>query len=139
MKHKQPKTYKKTKKFAIGKQVRAEIMGEIYVSKTLETAREEGYLDLQQLVTEFAWGTVWVRDGLNRKQRSICTVSMLIALNRPQELINHFRGALSNGITPDELLELVVHASVYCGFPAALDARRQLAEVLDDVASKSIP
>ncbi|CAJ91685.1 carboxymuconolactone decarboxylase family protein [Cupriavidus necator] len=84
---------------------------------------------LQQLVTEFAWGTVWTRDGLDRKQRSL--VSMLIALNRPQELAGHLRGALANGVTPQELRELMVHSAIYCGFPAALDASRKLTEVLD--------
>lgn len=84
---------------------------------------------LQQLVTEFAWGTVWTRDGLDRKQRSL--VSMLIALNRPQELAGHLRGALADGVTPQELRELMVHSAIYCGFPAALDASRKLTEVLD--------
>jgi 4-carboxymuconolactone decarboxylase len=105
-------------------------MGEEHVSRSLDTAQREGDTSLQQLVTEFAWGTVWTRPGLDRKQRSLATVSMLIALNRPHELIGHLRGALANGVSPEELRELTVHAAVYCGFPAALDAGRKLSEVL---------
>ncbi len=122
--------YDATEAFAAGRQVRSEVMGAAYVDRALDAARSEGDTGLQQLVTEYAWGTVWTRPGLDRKQRSLATVSMLIALNRPQELTGHLRGALANGVTPEELQELMVHASVYCGFPAALDARRKLAEVL---------
>lgn len=124
-------TYAPTPAFEAGRQVRAEIMGEQYVQRAFDAAQQQGDAGLQQLVTEFAWGTVWTRDGLDRKQRSLATVSMLIALNRPQELSGHLRGALANGVTPQELRELVVHGAVYCGFPAALDAGRKLAEVLE--------
>lgn len=126
------KGYTLSEAFLGGCAVREAVMGECYVAQSLAAAIEEGNADLQQLVTEYAWGTVWARPGLDRKQRSLATVSMLIALNRPQELIGHLRGALENGVSPAELHELMVHASVYCGFPAALDARRKLAEVLEE-------
>ncbi|MHA7679168.1 carboxymuconolactone decarboxylase family protein [Cupriavidus sp. PET2-C1] len=126
-----PAAYTQTPAFEAGRQVRSEVMGEQYVQRAFDAAQQQGDVGLQQLVTEFAWGTVWTRDGLDRKQRSLATVSMLIALNRPQELAGHLRGALANGVTPQELRELVVHSAVYCGFPAALDAGRKLAEVLE--------
>ncbi|GAB7547013.1 carboxymuconolactone decarboxylase family protein [Cupriavidus sp. 8B] len=109
-----PAAYAQTPAFEAGRQVRSEVMGEQYVQRAFDAAQQQGDVGLQQLVTEFAWGTVWTREGLDRKQRSLATVSMLIALNRPQEL-----------------RELVVHSAVYCGFPAALDAGRKLAEVLE--------
>ncbi len=125
------RTYTATPAFEAGLQVRTEVLGAPHVQRALDAAQQQGDTSLQQLVTEYAWGTVWTRGGLDRKQRSLATVSMLIALNRPQELAGHLRGALANGVTPQELRELMVHSSVYCGFPAALDASRKLAEVLE--------
>lgn len=116
--------------FNAGLAVRNETLGNEHVQRSLNAAQAQGNGALQQLVTEFAWGTVWTRPGLERKQRSLATVSMLIALNRPHELAVHMRGALSNGVTPDELKELMLHSAVYCGFPASLDASRILTEVL---------
>lgn len=123
-------SYAATPAFEAGLRVRTEVLGAAHVQRALDAAQQQGDTSLQQLVTEFAWGTVWNRGGLDRKQRSLATVSMLIALNRPQELAGHLRGALANGVTPEELRELMVHSAVYCGFPAALDAGRKLAEVL---------
>ncbi|QYY32127.1 MULTISPECIES: carboxymuconolactone decarboxylase family protein [Cupriavidus] len=117
--------------FEAGVNARTEVLGPAHVQRALDAAAQQGDTSLQQLVTEFAWGTVWTREGLDRKQRSLATVSMLIALNRPQELAGHLRGALANGVTPQELRELMVHSAVYCGFPAALDASRKLTEVLE--------
>lgn len=123
--------YSDTRAFDAGLNVRTEVLGPAHVQRALDAAAQQGDTSLQQLVTEFAWGTVWTREGLDRKQRSLATVSMLIALNRPQELAGHLRGALANGVTPQELRELMVHSAVYCGFPAALDASRKLTEVLE--------
>ncbi|CAG2149158.1 hypothetical protein LMG31506_03960 [Cupriavidus yeoncheonensis] len=123
--------YSDTPAFEAGLNVRTEVLGPAHVQRALDAAAQQGDTSLQQLVTEFAWGTVWTRAGLDRKQRSLATVSMLIALNRPQELAGHLRGALANGVTPKELRELMVHSAVYCGFPAALDASRKLTEVLE--------
>ncbi|KWR87490.1 carboxymuconolactone decarboxylase family protein [Cupriavidus sp. IDO] len=127
----QKPAYASTAAFEAGLNVRTEVLGDAHVQRALDAAAQQGDTSLQQLVTEFAWGTVWTREGLDRKQRSLATVSMLIALNRPQELAGHLRGALANGVTPQELRELMVHSAVYCGFPAALDASRKLSEVLD--------
>ena len=84
-----------------------------------------------ELVTRHAWGNTWQRDGIDLRTRSIVTVSMLVALGRMHELKIHVRGALNNGVTPAELQEIFLHASVYCGFPAAVDAFRNAAEVID--------
>jgi 4-carboxymuconolactone decarboxylase len=86
---------------------------------------------LQDLVTRHAWGNTWQRPGIDLRTRSIVTVSMLVALGRMHELKIHVRGALNNGVTKEELQEIFLHASVYCGFPAAVDAFRSAAEVID--------
>jgi alkylhydroperoxidase/carboxymuconolactone decarboxylase family protein YurZ len=85
---------------------------------------------LQDLITRYAWGEVWSRSGLPRATRSLVTVAMLVALNRPEELRLHLRGALRNGATPEQLREVLLHAAVYCGVPAAVGAFRIAAEVL---------
>ena len=131
---KTPAGYEATPRFSAGLGVRTEVLGNAHVEASLNKAQARGNGPLQQMVTEFAWGTVWTRPGLERKQRSLATVSMLIALNRPQELAGHMRGALNNGVTREELQELVLHSAVYCGFPAALDASRILADVLETYA-----
>jgi 4-carboxymuconolactone decarboxylase len=86
---------------------------------------------LQELVTCHAWGNTWQRQNIDLRTRSIVTVSMLVALGRMHELKIHVRGALNNGVTQEELQEIFLHASVYCGFPAAVDAFRTAAEVID--------
>ncbi len=85
----QPSAYTPTPAFEAGLDVRTAVLGPEHVRRALDAAAQQGDTSLQQLVTEFAWGTVWTRDGLDRKQRSLATVSMLIALNRPQELAGH--------------------------------------------------
>ena len=112
-----------------GMQVRRAVLGDEYVDRALANA-DELSRPMQQLVSEFAWGTVWTRPGLPRRDRSLVTVAMLIALNRPHELRVHLQGALNNGCTPEELVEVILHSSVYCGFPAAIDALRTAREVL---------
>lgn len=84
---------------------------------------------------DFVWGTIWARDVISRRDRSIATLSMLTALNRPHELRIHVQVALNNGLTREEILEVLLHASVYCGFPAAVDAMRIAREVLADTTS----
>jgi 4-carboxymuconolactone decarboxylase len=86
---------------------------------------------LQEAVTKNAWGNTWQRKGIDLKTRSMITVSMLVALGRMHELKVHVRGALNNGVTPEELQEIFLRASVYCGFPAAVDAFRTASEVVD--------
>jgi 4-carboxymuconolactone decarboxylase len=86
---------------------------------------------MQEFITRNAWGNVWQRPGLDLKTRSLITVAMLTAQGKQQELKAHVRGALNNGATPEEIRELMLHATVYCGFPTAIDAFRSATEVIE--------
>ncbi len=113
-----------------GMQVRRQVLGDEYVDRTLGAA-DSFSSDLQDYITEHAWGATWVRPGLSLKTRSIINLAMLVALNRPHELELHIRGALRNGVTRDELKEILLHTGVYCGAPAVVDAFRTARKVLD--------
>jgi 4-carboxymuconolactone decarboxylase len=117
--------------FDNGLQKRRQVMGEDFVEKAFANA-DEFTMPLQEFITRNAWGTVWCRDGLDMKTRSLITVSMLTALGRAHELKGHLRGALNNGATPEELREVLLHAAVYCGAPLAVDAFRTAQEVVAD-------
>ncbi len=113
-----------------GLATRRAVLGDSYVDAAL--AKATPFTEpLQDLVTLHAWGNTWQRTGIDLRTRSIVTVSMLVALGRMHELKIHVRGALNNGVTKEELQEIFLHASVYCGFPAAVDAFRTAAEVID--------
>lgn len=113
-----------------GLATRRAVLGDAYVQGALDRATEFT-APLQDLVTRHAWGNTWQRDGIDLRTRSIVTVAMLVALGRMHELKIHVRGALNNGVTREELQEIFLHASVYCGFPAAVDAFRSASEVID--------
>src|SRR3954447_10095380 len=113
-----------------GLATRRAVLGNEYVDAALSRATAFT-APLQELVTRHAWGNTWQREGIDLRTRSIVTVSMLVALGRMHELKVHVRGALNNGVTPGELQEIFLHATVYCGFPAALDAFRVGSEVID--------
>jgi 4-carboxymuconolactone decarboxylase len=113
-----------------GLALRKVVLGEEYVNAVFAKSTEFT-APLQELVTIHAWGNTWQREGISLKTRSIVTVSMLVALGRMHELKIHVRGALNNGVTKDELQEIFMHASVYCGFPAAVDAFRAASEVIE--------
>jgi 4-carboxymuconolactone decarboxylase len=113
-----------------GLATRRAVLGDAYVNAALDNATEFT-APLQELVTRHAWGNTWQRKGIDLKTRSIVTVSMLVALGRMHELKIHVRGALNNGVTKEELQEIFLHASVYCGFPAAVDAFRAAMEVVE--------
>lgn len=121
-----------SRKYEDGLAVRKAVLGSAYVERALADA-DDFSRPLQELVTENAWGTVWTREGLCRRDRSLITVAMLIALNRPHELKLHLRGALNNGLSRNELRELLLHASVYCGMPAAVDAFRQARTLFEEL------
>ncbi|MBI2799643.1 MAG: 4-carboxymuconolactone decarboxylase [Gammaproteobacteria bacterium] len=125
-----------TAKFDAGLAVRKAVLGKAYVERALADA-DDFTEALQELVTENAWGTVWTRDGLTRRERSMLTVVMLIALNRPHELKLHLHGALTNGVTKIEIREMFLHAAVYCGMPAAVDAFRTAKEVFKELEGKA--
>lgn len=113
-----------------GLATRRAVLGDAYVDAAL--AKVTPFTaPLQELVTRHAWGNTWQRDGIDLRTRSIVTVSMLVALGRTHELRTHVRGALNNGVSAEELQEIFLHASVYCGFPAAVDAFGAAAEVID--------
>ena len=114
-----------------GLRVRREVLGSEYVDRALENATEFTE-PVQQLVTEYCWGAVWTRDGIDRKTRSLLNVGMLTALNRPHELAAHVRGALNNGCSAVEIREVLLQAAVYCGLPAALDSFRVAERTLDE-------
>lgn len=111
-----------------GLQIRREVLGDEYVQQA--TARMDDInAPLQELVTQFCWGAVWSRPGLDRKARSMINLSMLAALNRPHELRLHINGALTNGVTEGEIVEILLQATIYCGVPAGIDAFRAVREV----------
>lgn len=114
-----------------GLQKRKQVMGESFVDKAFASA-DAFSGPLQEYITRNAWGTVWCREGLDLKTRSLVTLSMLTALGRSQELKGHVRGALNNGATVDEIREVLLHATVYCGVPLAVDAFRAAHEVLKE-------
>jgi 4-carboxymuconolactone decarboxylase len=119
--------------FKDGLQKRKQVMGEDFVEKAFANA-DDFTMPLQEFITRNAWGTVWCRDGLDLKTRSLITVSMLTALGRAHELKGHLRGALNNGATPEEIREVLLHAAVYCGAPLAVEAFRVAQEVVADAA-----
>ncbi len=116
--------------FEKGLATRKQVMGEDFVARALA-----GVTDftrpIQEHITAKAWGDVWQRPGLDLKSRSLITVALLTAMGKQQELKGHVRGALNNGVTPEELQELLLHAAIYCGVPTAVDAFRSAAEVVD--------
>jgi 4-carboxymuconolactone decarboxylase len=107
---------------------RREVLGAEYVDNAIATA-DDFSRPLQELVTEYCWGAVWDRHGLDRKTRSIINLAMLSALNRPHELKLHIKGALNNGLSKAEIGEVLLQTAVYCGVPAAVDSFRSAREV----------
>ncbi len=116
-----------------GRALRRAVMGDAHVSRSGGDERADASA-LQRYVTEFGWGTVWQRGVLPLPTRSLLTVVMLIALNRPHELAGHLSGALNNDCTEETLREAIIHAVPYCGFPAAIDAMRVFDRVLAERA-----
>lgn len=119
-------------KFEEGLQIRRAVLGNEYVDKAISQA-DEFSRPLQELVTEYCWGTVWARPELPRKIRSIINLAMLTALNRPHELKIHIRGSLNNGCTKEEIREVLLQTAIYCGVPAAVDSFRVMKEVFTEV------
>jgi 4-carboxymuconolactone decarboxylase len=113
-----------------GMAVRREVLGDKHVDRA-EARRSPLTSDFQDYITRCAWGEVWTRPGLDRRTRSCITVAMLVALNRTEELAMHLRAALTNGVTVDELKEVLLQTAVYCGVPAANTAFRVASEVLE--------
>jgi 4-carboxymuconolactone decarboxylase len=114
-----------------GMAVRRAVLGDAHVDGA-EARRSPLTSDFQDYITRCAWGEVWTRPGLDRRTRSCITVAMLVALNRTEELAMHVRAARTNGVTVDELKEVLLQTAVYCGVPAANTAFRIASEVLDN-------
>ena len=118
--------------FDKGVVVRREVLGKEYVDNSL--AKADDFMSaFQDITTEMCWGYAWTRPGLDRKQRSFLNLAMLTALNKPHELKLHVKGAITNGITVDEIKEVLLHATVYCGIPAGLEAFKAAHEVLREM------
>lgn len=118
--------------FDRGLAVRREVLGPQYVDGSLRSANDF-MMAFQRITTEWCWGYAWTREGLDRKTRSLLNLAMLTALNRAPEIKLHVRGAINNGVTPDEIKETLLHATVYCGIPAGLDAFKAANEVLKEM------
>jgi 4-carboxymuconolactone decarboxylase len=114
-----------------GGRTRREILGDEHVDRAIERTTEFT-ADFQDLITRYAWGEIWSRPGLDRRTRSLVTVTALVALGREHELELHVRAALRNGVTPDELKEVLLQCAVYCGVPAANGAFAIAQRVLDE-------
>jgi 4-carboxymuconolactone decarboxylase len=118
-----------SERYERGMAVRRAVLGDAHVEAAL-AGRTPLTHEFQDLLTRYAWGAIWDRPGLPRHTRSLLTIAMLVALNRPDELRLHLRAARSNGVTPDEIKEVLLHAAVYCGLPAANAAFHLAAEAL---------
>jgi 4-carboxymuconolactone decarboxylase len=113
-----------------GLKIRRAVLGEEHVARA--QANESTFNSaFQNLITRYAWGEIWSRPGLDRKTRSLITIGMMVALNRPEELRLHLRAAKNNGVTNDEIREVLLHSSIYCGVPAANSAFHLAEEFLD--------
>jgi 4-carboxymuconolactone decarboxylase len=122
--------------FEAGIGIRREVLGSEYVDGSLARA-DDFLMTFQRMTTEWCWGYTWSRPGLDRRTRSIVNLAMLTALGKPSELQLHVRGALANGVTVDEISETLLHATVYCGIPAGLEAFKAAHAVL--VAEGAVP
>jgi 4-carboxymuconolactone decarboxylase len=109
-----------------GERVRREVLGDEHVDRTLANASEYG-APFQEYLTRVAWGEVWARPGLDRRTRSCLTIALLTALRAENELAMHVRAAINNGVTPEEIREVIIHAALYAGIPAG-NAAFKLAE-----------
>jgi 4-carboxymuconolactone decarboxylase len=119
-----------------GLSVRRAVLGDAHVDRSIKN-RNEFNQEFQDLLTRYAWGEIWTRPGLPRKTRSLLTVVMLVALNRPDEFRLHLRAAITNGVTKDEIKEALLQAAIYCGVPAANSAFHAAQEVFSETKAKA--
>jgi len=122
--------------FAKGLKIRTEVLGEAYVQQALAST-DDFNRPLQELVTEYCWGAVWGRKGLDRAQRSMLNLAMISALNRPHELKAHIRGALNNGLSREQIAEIFLQVVIYAGVPAAVDSFRIARETFSEIDGPS--
>jgi 4-carboxymuconolactone decarboxylase len=118
-------------RYEAGMSVRRAVLGDAHVARSLEN-RTDLTTEFQNLITRYAWGDIWTRPGLPRHTRSLLTISMLVALNRGDELAMHLRAAKNNGVTRDEIKEVLMQTAIYCGVPAANSAFHLAQGIFDE-------
>jgi 4-carboxymuconolactone decarboxylase len=116
--------------FERGLEIRKSVLGKEFVENAIRTA-DDFSKPLQELVTEYCWGAVWGREGLDKRTRSLLNLAMISCLNRPHELRLHIAGALRNGVTRDEIREVFLQVAIYAGVPAGVDSFRAAREVFE--------
>jgi 4-carboxymuconolactone decarboxylase len=121
--------------FERGLEIRKSVLGKEFVENAIRTA-DDFSRPLQELVTEYCWGAVWGREGLDKKTRSLLNLAMISCLNRPHELRLHIAGALKNGVTRDEIREVFLQVAIYAGVPAGVDSFRAAKEVFEKLDQK---
>ena len=118
-----------------GMEVRRAVLGDPHVDKALQNTTDFDR-DFQDLITRYAWGEIWTRPGLPRHSRSLIVIATMVALNRSEELRLHLRAALNNGVTREEIKEVLLQAAVYCGVPAANSAFHIAQQVFSEIDSR---
>jgi len=118
--------------FEKGLKIRREVLGAAFVDNAIASA-DDFNRPLQELVTQYCWGEIWGRPGLDRRTRSIINLAMISALNRPHEVKMHVKGALNNGLTKDDIKEVFLQVAIYCGVPAGVDSFRIAREVFQEM------
>jgi 4-carboxymuconolactone decarboxylase len=119
-----------------GLETRREVLGKEHVDRAQANLTEFN-APFQEFITRYAWGEIWERAGVTRRERSLITLAMLVALNREPEFRMHIRAALNNGVTTDEIREVLIHAGIYCGLPAANAAIQAAEQVIKETKDRS--
>jgi 4-carboxymuconolactone decarboxylase len=117
--------------FDKGLEIRKSVLGKEFVENSIKNA-DDFNMPMQELATEYCWGYVWGRPGLDKRTRSFLNLGMIAALNRPHELKIHVKGALRNGLTRQEIMEVFLQVAIYCGVPAGVDSFRIAKEAFAD-------
>lgn len=131
-----PSTTTHDETYRAGIEMRKAVLGASHVERSLNNVTEFSR-PIQELVTEYCWGAVWTREGLERKTRSLLNLAMLTTLNRSHELAVHVRGAVNNGCTDQEIQEVLIQAAIYAGVPAALESFRVAEATLSELRSNA--
>jgi 4-carboxymuconolactone decarboxylase len=118
-----------------GLETRREVLGDEHVDRA-QANLSEFNAPFQEFITRYAWGEIWERAGLTRRERSLITLAMLVALNREPEFRMHVRGALNNGVTAEEIREVLIHSGIYCGLPAANAAIQAAEQVINETKDR---
>lgn len=126
----------KSEHFETGLEIRKAVVGAEYVEKSMSTA-DDFNRDFQELVTSYCWGAVWGREGLTRRERSLLNIAMLAALPRPNELKLHTKGALRNGVTTDEIREVLMQVAIYAGVPTGVDGFKVAREAINEFEAEN--